>query len=76
MLSGKDWNKCYSNPGNKENSIKIVYSYYQKDENLFEIPLSINSGGNTWRISKQRLKFFHYAIKKKLTQSYFSRSDE
>ena len=61
--------KFFGNPENKGDSIKVVYSYCQKDEDFFEIPLSINSGGPTWRIAKKRLKSFHYAIMKKQTQS-------
>ena len=48
MLSGIEWAKFID----KKDLIKLVCSYFQTDEcrNLFDIPLSINSGENIWSI--------------------------
>ena len=53
MLSGKEWEAFFHNGENKEDLIAVACSYYKSDEGkkLFKVPLIINSGEETWKIT-------------------------
>lgn len=58
LLSVIDWANFFNNPKNKKDLIKLVCSYFQTDQytNLFEIPLIINIGENTYSITKEKIE--------------------
>lgn len=60
MVSGRDWGNYFNNSENKKDSITLVCSYFQTDENkaLFEIPLIISNGENALGITRETTENF------------------
>ena len=66
MLINRNYSWYWIGKQSTKKIIKLIFSYFQIDEgrNLFEIPLIISSGKNTWRITKDRSPSKFQTLKK------------